>query len=54
MKQLVDVAPHWGEPCISYVFDVLCAMCVCHLSISYLLLCIMNRSDSASVLTCDL
>jgi hypothetical protein len=24
-EELVDVAPHWGEPRISYV-DVLCAM----------------------------
>jgi hypothetical protein len=23
-EELVDVAPHWGEPCISFV-DVLCA-----------------------------
>jgi hypothetical protein len=22
-KQLVDVAPHWGEPCISCVFGVI-------------------------------
>jgi hypothetical protein len=24
-EELVDVAPHWGEPRISYI-DVLCAM----------------------------
>jgi hypothetical protein len=24
-EELVDIAPHWGEPCI-YCFDVLCVM----------------------------
>jgi hypothetical protein len=26
VKRLVDVSPHWGEPCISCVFGLLCVV----------------------------
>ena len=28
-EELVDVAPHWGEPRISHVIVALCIMVVC-------------------------
>jgi hypothetical protein len=47
-KQLVDVAPHWGEPRISCVFGVLCVMlCFSFICLVILLLCIMDRFDVA-------
>jgi hypothetical protein len=25
-EELVEIAPHWGEPCISYVMVALCSI----------------------------
>jgi hypothetical protein len=37
-EELVDVAPHWGEPCISCV-DVICAMIV---HVVYVFICLVH------------
>jgi hypothetical protein len=42
----VDVAPHWGEPHISCVSDVICAMlCLSFICLVLFLLCMMEGSD---------